>query len=106
MTWSHAVAPIIEDAAAEQSTGAVAPRRWNSGLLAQLRLNRLEQPSFDDGPLFALQNLTLERDLADVKAIAKQVREWTACERNTADRLPSSQFAELRNDPVVAQIGH
>ena len=49
-------------------------------LLAQLGLNGVEQTSIDNGGLLASQGLSLEDHLADVKPVAKQMGEWTACE--------------------------
>ena len=75
-------------------------------LFAQLCLDSLEQVPVENGGLLALQDLTLEADLADIEAIAKEVRERTARKRNAADRLAGPQFTDLGDDAPLAQLGH
>ena len=44
--------------------------------------------------------------LADVEAVAKQVGEWPARERNAADVFSGLQGADLGDDALLAQVGH
>ena len=56
-------------------------------LLAQLGLNCIEEFPIEDGQLLPGQDLTFECNLAKVEAIAQQVGQTAARERNAADGL-------------------
>ena len=53
-----------------------------------------------------LQDLALEGHLANVEAVAQQVGERSARERNAADGLPGLQRPDLGDDAPLAQVGH
>ena len=75
-------------------------------LLSELCLNGFKQVAVDNGRLLPLQNLTLEGNLADVEAIAQQVGERTARERNAADLFSRPKGSHLCDNPPLAQVGH
>src|SRR6202049_1102141 len=54
----------------------------------------------------AVEDLTLEWHLTDIKAIAKEVGERPAGERNAADGRSGLQRANLGDDALLAQVGH
>src|SRR5262249_52500621 len=53
-----------------------------------------------------MEDLTLEWHLADIEAIAQEVGERPAGERNTADGRSGLQRANLGDDALFAQVGH
>src|SRR5580704_18660493 len=75
-------------------------------LLGQLGLYSIEQVVAYDGRLFPLQNLALEGNLANIKAVAQQVGERTAREGNAADLFSRPKGSHLCDDPSLAQVGH
>ena len=56
-------------------------------LLAQLALNCIEEAPIEYGGMLTGQYLTFEHDLTKVEAIAQQVGQTAARERNAADGL-------------------
>ena len=75
-------------------------------LLAQLGLNGFEQTSIDNGGLLASQGLSLEDHLADVKPVAKQMGEWTACEGDAPDGFACLESPHLGDNASCAQVRH
>ena len=75
-------------------------------LFGQLGLDGIEQVPIDNGGLLAGQDLTLEDHLPNVEAVAKQMGERPARERNAADGLACLQRADLGDDAPLAQVGH
>jgi hypothetical protein len=51
-------------------------------LFTQFALDGVEQAAIDNGSLFASEDLTLEGHLPDIEAIAQEMNEPTARERN------------------------
>ena len=64
-------------------------------LFAQLGLNGLEQVPIDNSRLLALEDLALKRHVSDIEAIAEQVSERSARERDAAS-------VRMRQRPVCA----
>ncbi len=54
----------------------------------------------------ASENLALEGHFPNVEAVAKQVGERSARERNAADGLSGLQCAYLGDDAPFAQVSH
>jgi len=73
-------------------------------LLAQLGLNGFEQASIDNGGLLASQGFSLEDHLAEVKPVAKQMGEWTACEGNAPDGFTGLQSSHLGDSGIRANL--
>ena len=68
-------------------------------LLTQLGLDGVEQVPIENAGLFAMEDLTLEWHLTDIEAIAQEVGERPAGERNAADGrsgLPTEQAFQPR----------
>jgi hypothetical protein len=59
-------------------------------LFAQPGLDRIEQVSIDDGGLLASQYLTLECDLPNVEAVAKEMSKRTPGKGNAANGFAGS----------------
>jgi hypothetical protein len=53
-----------------------------------------------------MEDLTLEWHLTDIEAIAQEVGERPAGERNAADGRSGLQRANLGDDALLAQVGH
>ena len=60
----------------------------------------------ENGGLLALEDLTFEGDFSDIEAIAEELRERAARERDAADASSGLEFTELGDDAPFAQIGH
>ena len=75
-------------------------------LLVQLGLDSFEQAFVDNGGLLASQGLSLEDYLADVKPVAKQMGERTACEGDAPDGFACLQSSHLGDDASCAQVRH
>jgi hypothetical protein len=103
MARAHAVAAIVEDAAGQQSLGPRPYRFVAVDLFVQLA-RTASNKSRSRMALFARKNLTLERYLPDIEAIAQQVGERTAGERDPADGLSGPQRPNLGDDPLVAEL--
>ena len=103
VTWTHAVAAIIEEAA-DQETLRFGPfGLMVVDLFIQLGLDRLKQILIENGRLLAFEDLALESDFTDIEAIAKQMCERTSRKRNSADGLASLEGADLgKNCPACA----
>ena len=106
MARAHAVAAVIEDAAGQQGLGVHPCGPMICRLLTQLGLDGVEQVPIENGGLFAIEDLTLEWHLTDIEAIAQEVGERAAGERNAADDLSGLQRANLGDDALFAQVGH
>ena len=65
-----------------------------------------EQISIYDGRLLARQGLALEDHLAEVKPIAKQMCERTACEGDAPDGFACLQGPHLGDNASYAQVRH
>jgi hypothetical protein len=68
-------------------------------LLTQLGLDGVEQVPIENAGLFAMEDLTLKWHRTDIEAIAKEVGERPAGERNAADGLSGLQRANLVTMP-------
>src|SRR6202007_2446597 len=92
MARAHAVAAVIKDAAGQQGLGVHPCGPMIGRLLTQLGLDGVEQVPIENAGLFALEDLTLEWHLTDIEAIAQEVGERPASERNATCccRLPNS----------------
>src|SRR4051794_8491672 len=75
-------------------------------LLAQLGLNGLEQTSVDNGGLLASQGLSLEDNRADVKPVAKQMGEGTACKGDASYGFACLQGPYFGDNASLAQVRH
>ena len=75
-------------------------------LLIQLGLDRIEQVPINDGGLLASQGLALEGHLSNVKPVAKEISERTACEGNATNGLACLQGPHLGDDAPFAQVRH
>src|SRR6478672_9551726 len=106
MARAHAIAAVIEDAASQQGLGVHPCGPMICRLLAQLGLDGVEQVPIENAGLFAIEDLTLEWHLTDIEAIAQEVGERPAAERNAADGLSGLQRANLGDDALFAQVGH
>src|SRR5207245_7296795 len=99
-------AAVIEDTADQQRLGLHPCGFVTVHLFAQLGLDGLEQVPIDNGRLLALEDLTLKRNVSDIEAIAEQMGERSARERNSADGLPGLERPHLGDDARLAQVGH
>ena len=104
MARGHAVAAVIEDASGQQRLGFHPCGRVIVALLVQLGLDGVEQVPINNGGLFAGQDLALEGHLPDVEAVAQQVGERAARERDAADCLAGLEGAGLGDDASLAQV--
>ena len=104
MARAHAIAAVIEDAADQQRLGLRPCGLVIVHLFGQLGLDGIEQVPIDDGGLLAGQDLTLEGHLSNVEAVAKQMGERSARERNAADGLPGLERPNLGDDAPLAQV--
>src|SRR5215204_5352177 len=75
-------------------------------LLAQLGLNGFEQIFVDNGGLLASQGLAFEDHLADVKPVAKEVSQRTACEGDASHGFACLQSPHLGDNASCAQVRH
>ena len=75
-------------------------------LFGQPGLDCIEQVSIDDGGLLAGQYFSLERDLANVEAVAKQMGQRPPGERNAANGFAGLQCSDLGDDAALAQLRH
>ena len=64
------------------------------------------RPLIDNGGLLASQGLALEDHLADVKPVAKQMGERTACEGDAPDGFACLQSPHLGDNASCAQVRH
>jgi hypothetical protein len=103
---AHAIAAVIEDTADQQGLGLDPCGFVTVHLFAQLGLDGLEQVPIDNARLLALEDLTLKRHVSDIEAIAEQMGERSARERDTAYGLPGLERPHLGNDAPLAQVGH
>src|SRR6516162_1558876 len=74
MARAHAVATVIEEAADQQPLGFGPFGLMVVDLLVQLGLDGLEEVLIDNGRLLPVEDFALESDVADIEAIAKQMR--------------------------------
>src|SRR5712691_3446346 len=81
-------------------------RSAREDLFAQLGLDGLEQVPINNGRLLALEDLTLKRHVSDIEAIAEQMGERSARERDAPDRLPCLETPHLGDDAPLTQVGH
>src|SRR6476660_5048722 len=88
MARAHAIAAIVEDTADQQGLGLHPCGFVTVHLFAQLDLDGLEEVPIDNGRLLALEDLTLERHVSNIEAIAEQMGERSARERDAAYGLP------------------
>src|SRR5437868_6985928 len=95
MTWAHAVAAVIEDAADQQCLGLHPRGLVIVQLFTQLSLNGVEQAPIHDGGLLAGQDLPFEVHLPDIETIAKHMRQHPAPERNAADGASRPERPDL-----------
>src|SRR5246127_1220240 len=104
MARAHAVAAVIKDAAGQQGVGVHPCGPMIGRLLTQLGLDGVEKVPMQNAGLFAIEDLTLECHLTDIEAIAKEMGERPAGERNAADGLSGLQRANLGDDALFAQL--
>ena len=100
MGGGDAIAGVVEDPADQRSL-RLAGGPFELRLLVQLGLDSVEQTAVENGWLLAPENLALEDDLADVEAIAQQVRERSAGERNAANCLADFRVRVLLTMPCL-----
>src|SRR6266446_3644730 len=103
---AHAIAAVIEDTADQQGLGLHPCGFVTVHLFAQLGLDGLEQVPIDNGWLLALEDLTLKQHVSDIEAIAEQMGERSARERDAAYGLPGLERPHLGDDAPLAQVGH
>src|SRR6476620_400604 len=106
MARAHAIAAVVEDTADQRGLGLHPCGFVTVHLFAQLGLDGLEQVAIDNGRLLALEDLTLKRHVADIEAIAEQMGERSARERDATDGLPDLERPYLGDDAPLAQVGH
>src|SRR6202140_3653084 len=106
MARAHSVAAVIEETAGQQGLGVHPCGPMIYRLLTQLGLDGVEQVPIENAGLFAIEDLTLEWHLTDIKAIAQQVGERPAAEGNAAGGRSGLQRANLGDDALFAQLGH
>src|SRR6476660_8143838 len=104
MARAQAVAAVIEDAAGQQGLGVHPCGPMIGRLLTQLGLDSVEQVQIEKARLFAMEDLTLEWHLTDIEAIAQQVGERPAAERNAAEGRSGLQRANLGADALFGQL--
>ena len=86
----HAVSGIIVKPAHQQGPGSCS-RRPPAMLGGELLLDRLEQLTIENRRMLAETDLTSMHDLADVEAVAQEIRKGTARERDAAYGAPSRE---------------
>src|SRR6187549_1092024 len=106
MARAHAIAAIVEDTADQQGLGLHPCGFVTVHLFAQLDVDGLEEVPIDNGRLLALEDLTLERHVSNIEAIAEQMGERSARERDAAYGLPGLERPYLGDDAPLAQVGH
>ena len=106
MARADAIAAAIEDTADQQGLGLHPCSFVTIHLFTQLGLDGLEQVPIDNGRLLALEDLTLKRHVSDIEAIAKQMGERSARERDAAYGVPDLKRPHLGDDAPHAQVGH
>ena len=74
-------------------------------LLTPLGLDGVERVPIENGGLFAIEDLTLEWHLTDIEAIAQEVGERAASERNAADDLSGLQRASFSFVETRSRLG-
>ena len=104
MARAHAVAAVVEEAADQQTLGFGPFGLMVVDLLVQLGLDGFEKVLIDNGRLLTFEDFALERDFADIEAIAKQMRERSSRERYAADGLTGLKRADLGDDAPLAQL--
>jgi len=75
-------------------------------LLVELGLDGLKQVLIENGRLLPFEDFALESDFADIEAIAKQMRERAARERNAADGLARLESPDLGYNASLARVSH
>src|SRR5712671_4689619 len=83
----HSIATVVKKAS-HQHSARTRPQRLVIGyLLAQLGLDCIEKSTIEYGGLLTGQDLSFECELAEIEAIAQQIGQTAARERNAADGL-------------------
>src|SRR6516165_2268804 len=75
-------------------------------LVIQLGLDRIKQVVIENGRLLTFKDFAFEDDVADIEAIAKQMRERASRERYAADGLSGLERADFGDNAPLAQISH
>ena len=102
MTWTHAVAAIVEEAADQETLGFGPFGLLVVDLFIELGLDRLKQAPIENGRLLAFKDFALESNFTDIEAIAKQMCERASRKRNAADGLAGLEGADLgKNAPLA-----
>ena len=96
--------PVIEEPAHQQRLRGIPRFQSARLLLLELVLHRDEEFTAQDGFMVCWADGTAVDHLADIEAVAEQVSQWTAGERNAADGATIRERAHLGDDALVVQI--
>src|SRR5262245_10251899 len=106
MARGHPVAPVVIDATDQQGFRFDACGRVAVALRVELGLHGVKEITIEDGGLLARKDVALEGDLADIEAVAQEMGERTARERDASDRPPALERSHLGDDASFTQVGH
>jgi hypothetical protein len=109
VAWGHAVPAVVIDAAGQERFRFHPFGLVVGDLLVEPRLDAIEQSLIQNDGLLAFEDFALERDFADIEAIAQKLRQRAPGKRYAADmcrKLKTGTRSHPGRFPLVASARH